>query len=102
MNNPLTTLSSIPTQAMNFNNQTTTMQGYHFGLCLDVNDLQTRASTMICTSALGPICLLLTLLMFAIVMAFTCGRAVQRESGSEERKRTTCGEARRRASSPSP
>ena len=94
--------NNLITYLFNSNNQTTTMQGYHVGLCLDVNDLQSKTSTMICTSALGPFCLILTLLMFAIVMAFSCGRTVQRESGSEERKRTTWGEAGRRASNPSP
>ena len=94
--------NNLITHLFNSNNQTTTMQGYHVGLCLDVNDLQSKTSTMICTSALGPLCLILTLLMFAIVMAFSCGRTGQRESGSEERKRTTWGEAGRRASNPSP
>ena len=94
--------NNLITHLFNSNNQTTTMQGYHVGLCLDVNDLQSKTSTMICTSALDPFCLILTLLMFAIVMAFSCGRTVQRESGSEERKRTTWGEAGRRASNPSP
>jgi len=94
--------NNLITHLFNSNNQTTTMQGYHVGLCLDVNDLQSKTSTMICTSALGPLCLILTLLMFAIVMAFSCGRTGQRESGSEERKRATWGEAGRRASNPSP
>ena len=94
--------NNLITHLFSSNNQTTTMQGYHVGLCLDVNDLQSKTSTMICTSALGPFCLILTLLMFAIVMAFSCGRTVQRESGSEERKRATWGEAGRRASNPSP
>ena len=94
--------NNLITHLFNSNNQTTTMQGYHVGLCLDVNDLQSKTSTMICTSALGPFCLILTLLMFAIVMAFSCGRTVQRESGSEERKRATWGETGRRASNPSP
>ena len=94
--------NNLITHLFSSNNQTTTMQGYHVGLCMDVNDLQSKTSTMICTSALGPFCLILTLLMFAIVMAFSCGRTVQRESGSEERKRTTWGEAGRRASNPSP
>ena len=94
--------NNLITHLFSSNNQTTTMQGYHVGLCLDVNDLQSKTSTMICTSALGPFCLILTLLMCAIVMAFSCGRTVQRESGSEERKRTTWGEAGRRASNPSP
>ena len=94
--------NNLITHLFSSNNQTTTMQGYHVGLCLDVNDLQSKTSTMICTSALGPLCLILTLLMFAIVMAFSCGRTGQRESGSEERKRTTWGEAGRRASNPSP
>ena len=108
MSSPMTTLtnsntlSSFPTQAMDFLSPKTTMRGYRLGLCLEVNGLESNSSTLVCTSVLGPVCLLLVILMFAIAVGYTCGRAGQRESVAEKRERAAGGEDGRCATGTSP
>ena len=96
------TLSSFPTQAMDFLSPKTTMRGYRLGLCLEVNGLESNSSTLVCTSVLGPVCLLLVILMFAIAVGYTCGRAGQRERVAEKRGRAAGGEDERCATGTSP